>query len=191
MPNTVLIVTGCKEWGSSLVRYFEKKEFMVTGCSNYREAERIAASEWFSIAIIDYFIGGADGGALCDTLARQQAADTALIIVSGRQSAGIERAIRRHSPAYYFVKPCSFENLHAVALRICCERDKKELQKNTQRQSIVKVVHSPRGSTRGRKGRKIPVNGKGGMPSAGRKASLENRPAGKYVPGSAMAGKQQ
>jgi DNA-binding NtrC family response regulator len=135
MANTVLIVTGCREWGASLIRYFEKREFTATGWFTYPEAERAAAARRFSIAIIDFFIGAESGGALCDTIAGRQTGETSLIIVSGRQSAAIERAVRRHSPAYYFVKPCSFENLHAVALRICGEREKKELQKRAVRET--------------------------------------------------------
>jgi DNA-binding response OmpR family regulator len=182
MPNTVLIVTGCKEWGSSLARYFEKREFRVTGCPDYREAERIAGSQRFDIAIIDYFIGAADGGALCDALARQQGWDTALIIVSGKQSAFIERAIRRHSPAYYFVKPCSFENLLAVMLRICCERAKKELQKHAQRQTPVKAAPVMREKTRR-------ARGKGRVPPAAGKGPLKIR-AGKRVSGTTPAGER-
>ncbi len=189
MPNTVLIVTGCKEWGSSLARYFEKREFRVTGCPDYREAERIAASQRFDIAIIDYFIGAADGGALCDALAQHHGGDTPLIVVSGKQSAFIERAIRRHSPAYYFVKPCSFENLLAVMLRICCERAKKELQKHAQRQTPVKAAPVTREKNRRVRERAAMARGKGRVPPTARKARLKIR-AGKRVAGTTSAGER-
>jgi DNA-binding response OmpR family regulator len=123
----MLIVTGCREWGASLFRYFEKRDFAVRCCTTFREALRIAATARFDIAVVDFFIGKGNGGTLCDALTLQSAGDTSLIIISNRQSAAIEREVRAHAPAYYFVKPCSFENLHAVALRICSEWEKRKL----------------------------------------------------------------
>jgi len=86
-----------------------------------------------------------DGGELCDLIRSRANGETALIVVSGKQTAAIEREIRSHSPAYYFVKPCSFENLYAIALKACEGRDRKELQKvqmlNWLRERSIKQAH--------------------------------------------------
>jgi two-component system OmpR family response regulator len=126
--NSILIVDGDKEYREFLVDFFKKREFDAVCCANYEQAWTLAAGKIFDIAVIDYFIGGQNGGALCEALTNRDHGATALIITSDTQSNAIELSIRQHSPAFLFVKPFIVDNLYAVALKILEARDKKKLR---------------------------------------------------------------
>jgi hypothetical protein len=66
--NSILIVDGDKEYREFLVDFFKKREFDAVCCANYEQAWTLAAGKIFDIAVIDYFIGGQNGGALCEAL---------------------------------------------------------------------------------------------------------------------------
>ena len=144
MPYSVLIVNTSKNWRGALSSFFEKRGFKPTGCAAFDEAERLVEERHFAVAVIDYFSDDDNGGKLCDLIRARADGETALIVISGKQTEAIEMEIRSRSPAYYFVKPCSFENLYAVALKACEERDRKELQKiqmlNRRQEHAVKHV---------------------------------------------------
>ncbi len=138
MQNDVLIVAASEAWLASCTRYFEERDFIPVGCTTFEKAGLLVETHCFSIAIIDFFIGEENGGQLCDRIESGFGDETGLIIVSERQTPEIERAIRRHSPLYYFIKPCSLDNIYAVARKTCAWRNKNELQKQ---RAILDMLH--------------------------------------------------
>jgi DNA-binding NtrC family response regulator len=126
--NSILIVDGDSEYREFLAEFFKKREFETAGCANYEQAWVLAAEKRFDIAVVDYFIAGKSGSALCEAIAARHQGATALVIISDTQSNAIELSIRQHAPAFFFVKPFLVDNLYAVALKILEARDKKRLR---------------------------------------------------------------
>lgn len=126
--NSILFVDAGKEHRDFLADFFRKREFEAHCCANYEEAWELAAKKTFDVAVIDYFIGTESGSFLCDSIASRTGGRTALVITSDTQSTAIEIAIRRHNPAFFFVKPFVVDNLYAVALKIIETRDRKKLR---------------------------------------------------------------
>jgi DNA-binding response OmpR family regulator len=118
MTDSILIVDGNDEYRESIVDYFRKREFEVTGLDDYAKAVVLIAEKKFDIAIIDYFIGNYSGSGLCEAIKEWHRDETSLIIMSEVQSIAIELSIRAHAPAIFFVKPTPVDNLYAVVLKI-------------------------------------------------------------------------
>jgi DNA-binding response OmpR family regulator len=129
MGNTIIIIDGVEAYRTLLVEFFTKREFAAVGCATYDQAAALVARRRFDIAVVDYFIGASSGAEFCTSLTKRNSGETSLVITSDRQTPDIERTIRRHSPAYYFVKPFEVDNLFAVVLKIIEFRDKKNLQR--------------------------------------------------------------
>ena len=128
MGNTLLIVDGSETYREFLLEFFNKRDFSATGCVSHAAAQSLIAKQRFDVAVVDYFIGGTSGEEFCASLVASSSGQTALIVMSDRQTPDIERRIRGYAPAYYFVKPFAMDNLYAVVLKIIEFRDKKKLQ---------------------------------------------------------------
>jgi DNA-binding response OmpR family regulator len=130
MENTVLIIEKDREYREYLTGFFSAREFAVTGCADYGEAQQAVAEKRFDVAIVDYSCGNDGGEDFCKRLMRRYRGETALVIMSDCQASDIELAVRQHGPAFYFVKPFPVDNLYAVVLRIFESRDKRSLRQH-------------------------------------------------------------
>ena len=125
MGNTILLVESGEDFREYLSSYFSQRDFTVLCCTDFAAAERAISRQKFDVVIVDFFAGAQDGGPFCTHLA--EAHSGGLIITSDQQSSEIECRIRSSSPAFYFVKPYSMDNLYAVVLKICESLSKKQL----------------------------------------------------------------
>lgn len=114
MSYRILIADNDPYYHCMYLNYFENMNCEITSVKDGKEALLLLLENAYNLAIIDANLAGYKGIDIVSALHENDSL-TPVIVVSGDETAEMERTVRGVAPAYYFIKPFEMSDMMMVA----------------------------------------------------------------------------